>query len=126
LERAATDPDGDTVSYDLYIGENPNPTTLFEGDITTTNYQLQDRLSIVTDYYWKVIAKDNNGSNTTSDDTFNFTTRNLNFPTTPVTANAAFSERNSHTTAVFDNKLWVIGGFNESNFMAHNDVWAMD
>ncbi len=110
---AATDPDGDAISYDLYIDSNENPTTLFAEDITATNYQLQERLSIVEQYYWKVVAKDNNGNTTPSDDTYSFTTRNLNFPNTPVTANAAFSKRWGHTTAVFDNKLWVIGGFGD-------------
>ncbi len=49
----AADPDGDAVSYDLYIDSNENPTTLFAENITATNYQLQERLrlSLVEQYY---------------------------------------------------------------------------
>ncbi len=108
---AATDPEGDTVSYDLYIDGNENPTTLFAEDIMATSYQPQERLSLTNQYYWKVVAKDNKGNSTESDTTFSFTTRNLNLPNTAVTTNAAFSARSSHTTVVFDNKLWVIGGY---------------
>lgn len=122
---AATDPEGDLVNYDLYIDSNENPTTLIASNITTTNYQIQDRLSLLEQYYWRVVAKDNNGNTTQSDGTYSFTTRNLNFPNTPITANAAFSEKYYHTTAVFDNKLWVIGG-NEGIVNYKNDVWAMD
>jgi len=118
---AATDPDGDAITYDLYIDSNENPTTLFAEDITETNYQLQERLLLTNQYYWKVVAKDNNGNTAQSDASFNFTTRNLNFPTTAITANADFSGRSSHSTAVFDNKLWVIGGYDGSS--QYNDVW---
>ncbi len=115
-----TDPDGDPVTYDLYLDSNENPTTLFAGDISTTSYQAEERLSLINQYYWKVVAKDNKGNATESEDTYSFTTRNLNFPNTSVTANAAFSGRSSHTTAVFDNKLWVIGGYDGNR---KNDVW---
>jgi len=36
------------------------------------------------------------------------------------TASAAFSGRNHHTSVVFDNKMWVMGGSNRSYL---NDVW---
>ncbi|MDD2715965.1 MAG: hypothetical protein PHW04_08740 [Candidatus Wallbacteria bacterium] len=39
---------------------------------------------------------------------------------TQVTANAAFSARSRHTCLVFDNKMWVIGGYTTSYL---NDVW---
>jgi dihydrofolate reductase len=41
------------------------------------------------------------------------------------TATAAFSARNSHTSVVFDNKMWVIGGFDGSGgTSSKNDVWS--
>ena len=39
---------------------------------------------------------------------------------TQATANPGWSERMRHTSVVFDNKLWVIGGENPSSL---NDVW---
>ena len=40
---------------------------------------------------------------------------------TEETASAPWSGRNGHTTVVFDEKLWVLGGL--SNFNSKNDVW---
>lgn len=41
---------------------------------------------------------------------------------TEVTSSANWSERAYHATAVFDNKLWVVGGLNASGYQ--NDVWS--
>lgn len=38
------------------------------------------------------------------------------------TANAAWSARVSHTSVVYDNKMWIIGGTNEKGRV--NDVWS--
>lgn len=38
------------------------------------------------------------------------------------TAAAAFSDRDDHTSVVFNNKMWVIGGYNGSTNL--NDVWS--
>ena len=38
-----------------------------------------------------------------------------------VTKSAEWTGRNSHTSVVFDNKMWVIGGFDGSS--RRNDVW---
>ena len=40
---------------------------------------------------------------------------------TRATASASFSKRRVHTSVVFDNKMWVIGGYNGSSNL--NDVW---
>jgi len=107
--QTAVDPDMDVVMYDLYLDTNPNPTTLHKQDISGTNFKVEERLYLVTDYYWKVTAKDSNG-NTTESNVHKFTTRNLNFPLNPVTNSASFSERSGHSTVSFQNKFWVIGG----------------
>ena len=39
---------------------------------------------------------------------------------TRATASASFSKRRVHTSVVFDNKMWVIGGYDTANL---NDVW---
>ncbi len=41
---------------------------------------------------------------------------------TSAITNADFSARHGHSTAVFDNKLWVIGGNDGSSRL--NDVWS--
>ncbi len=119
---AAVDPDGDPVTYDLYIDSNENPTILFAENISVTNYQAEERLSLTNQYYWKVVAKDNKGNTTESEEIYSFTTRDLNIPNTPITVSAAFAGRLDHTTAVFDNKMWVIGG-SDGYLSYKNDVW---
>jgi len=122
--NSAIDPDGDTVSYDLYLDTNQNPTTLLAANITATSFQIQNRLSTVQQYYWKVVAKDGRGKTTQSNAVFSFTTRNLNVRN--ITNNATFTERFKHSSAVFDNKLWVIGGRSSFANVSNNDksdVW---
>src|SRR3989339_11285 len=41
---------------------------------------------------------------------------------TQAIASASFSPRRGHASLVFDNKMWVIGGF-DSNYDRKNDVW---
>ena len=117
--NAAVDPEGDTITYELLMDANSNPTTSIANNISGTSFTLQDRLPLTVSRFWKVMATDNAG-NTSMSNTFSFTTRNLSIPTTPVTANAAFSERLAHASIVFDGKMWVIGGIDNS---ALNDVW---
>lgn len=60
---ASTDPNGDTVSYDLYWDTFSNPTTLRAPNLSSTSYQVSN-LSEGTKYYWKVVAKDGQGGST--------------------------------------------------------------
>ena len=43
---------------------------------------------------------------------------------TEATASAPFSKRDGHSSVVFDNKLWVIAGYDDGSLK--NDVWAFD
>jgi len=122
--ESAKNPKGSAVTYDLYLGTDLDPSTLYESNITSTSFELTERLHLLTDYRWKVVATDTEGK-TSQSPIYKFTTRNLSFPEEPVTANAAFSKRRGHTTAVFNDKIWVIGGW-DSNDILKNDVWAMD
>jgi hypothetical protein len=40
---------------------------------------------------------------------------------TEITQNHVFSPRSEHTSVVFNNKIWVIGGWNGKSFL--NDIW---
>ncbi|WP_159025821.1 IPT/TIG domain-containing protein [Aquimarina sp. Aq78] len=70
--QAATDPDGDTVTYDLYLGAEENP-KLYKENIKDTQFEATEELSETTQYYWKVIAKDGNNG-TAESGIFSFTT----------------------------------------------------
>jgi formylglycine-generating enzyme required for sulfatase activity len=69
------DPDGDTMTYDVYFDTNVNPTTKVSSN-QTENTLIRSNLSYETTYYWKVVAKDNHGGVTESP-VWKFTTRDL-------------------------------------------------
>ncbi|HOO33823.1 MAG TPA: caspase family protein [Thermotogota bacterium] len=69
---ASTDADGDPVTYDVYMDKTSNPTT-FKGSVSGTSFNVSN-LSYATLYYWKVVAKDNNGGST-SGSVWNLTTK---------------------------------------------------
>jgi hypothetical protein len=62
------DPDaGDVVSYDVYLEvNNSNPTRLICNDAFATNCNPPGSLLYNADYYWKVVATDKRGANTSS------------------------------------------------------------
>ena len=85
LSWTGGDPDGDTVTYDLYFGTASNP-PLFASNLTSTTYNKTGLLSYTT-YYWKIVAKD--GVNTTTGPIWAFTTKpytivNDNFESRPL------------------------------------------
>ncbi|WP_273568784.1 Kelch repeat-containing protein [Maribacter halichondriae] len=121
--ESAKNPKGGEVTYDLYLGSEVNPTTLFQGDINDTSFEITDRLYLLSDYYWKIVAKDADGK-TSQSSVHKFSTRNLNFSEEAITYAANFTARFRHSTVVFKNKIWVIGGFGDEGYL--NDVWHSD
>ena len=69
----STDPDGDTVTYDLYLDMNTDPSTKLAADLTDTSFEITAALTLNTLYYWKVVAKDGKGGESVSE-TYEFTT----------------------------------------------------
>ncbi len=57
------DPDGDPVTYDLYLGTKTSPPLVASGLVQTT-YD-PGTLNENTQYYWKIVSKDNRGGQTT-------------------------------------------------------------
>lgn len=55
------DPEGDTITYDVYLGTSSNPTNKVSSKQTGKTL-IQSNLSIGTTYYWKVIAEDIRGA----------------------------------------------------------------
>lgn len=117
---ASTDPEGGSITYDLYVDASSNPTTKIVENLSDTSYQTTVELSNNTIYYWKVVAKDPQGTETSSD-IWSFTTRDL-VVATQVAADAPWAGRDGHTSLVFDNKMWIIGGLSCCGGR-YNDVW---
>ena len=62
LNWTCTDPDGDPLTYDVYFGTNSNP-ALVSSNQSNSNYD-PGTLNNSTSYYWKIVAKDNQGAST--------------------------------------------------------------
>ena len=115
---AATDPDGDSVTYDFFLDTQSEPEVkMAEG--TTTSYRVPDSLALcrARTYYWKVVAKDDKGGETSSE-IFSFTVRTLN-DAEQFTSKGTLLKRNNHASVVFNDEMWVLGGFVDQ--VASND-----
>lgn len=66
-----TEPDGETLTYDIYFGTTETPELLKE-DYTENTYELQN-ITGNQKYYWKIVAKDSYGNEITGS-LWNFTT----------------------------------------------------
>lgn len=72
--EAATDPEGDQVTYQVYLGAQNPPQTSIVNNLNVNTLTIEDALQPETTYYWKVVAKDTQG-NTTESNVASFTTR---------------------------------------------------
>lgn len=135
--QPATDIDGDSVVYDLYLEMRsstgtvptlnanptlPDPTIIIAQGITETSYTITDSLPISTSFTWKIVARDNRGGWVESE-IFQFSTRLLNFGEEALTMAASFDVREGHGSVFFKGKFWVIGGFANIEDIK-NDVWS--
>lgn len=73
--QSFTDPEEDLTAYDVYLGTSSDPTTRITRNTLDTTVIFSD-LSDNTTYYWKVVAKDNQG-NSTESDTWSFSTSTI-------------------------------------------------
>ena len=119
---ASIDPEGKNVTYDVYLGTDENSLTLISGNNSNTEFQLDTDLEKDTSYFWKVTAKDTQGEASESE-LYSFSTEHLKVSL--VTDNASFSKRKSSSTTVFNNKIWVIGGEDESDNVL-GDIWSSE
>jgi hypothetical protein len=73
LSWSGGDPDGDAVTYTVYLeADNPNPTTIVSSYQNSTQYTASSLASNTT-YYWQIIASDEHGASTAGP-VWNFTT----------------------------------------------------
>jgi len=71
LSWECSDPDGDPLRFDVYFGQSENPPKV---NSNQNNYDYYPGpLNYNTEYFWKVVAKDDNGESITCYD-WNFTT----------------------------------------------------
>lgn len=98
--QTATDPNGDAVTYTVYLDKTPSPTTIFTSGLTTTSHTLTFPLESSTVYYWKVVATDAKGATTTSS-VFKFTT--VSGPAPKVSLPVKVTYKNAGGTVILTN-----------------------
>lgn len=73
LSWSGADPDGDSVTYSIYLDANSsNPTNLVSAGQSATQYKVSSLLP-ATSYSWRVVARNSKGA-TTSGPVWRFTT----------------------------------------------------
>jgi len=127
--NASVDPDGDAVTYDIYLNtvttldeQVATADELYAENLTDTTYAIPERFNWDENHAWRVVAKDPDGA-TTRGNTSTFNTRDIRFIRMSAQNEPKFEARTEHTTVVFDNKLWVIGGYSNGH---ENDVWSSE
>lgn len=71
--QTATDPDGDTVTYDFIMDTNASPTTTISSNQSETQFDVTSDLEANTKYFWRVLARDTE-KNVTESTIFSFST----------------------------------------------------
>ncbi|NHZ86901.1 MAG: hypothetical protein GWP19_13670, partial [Planctomycetia bacterium] len=114
----SSDPDNDSLSYNWSFNSKPI------GSIAILMNSNTVSPSFVADKngFFKVQLVVNDGKVNSTDDSiviYNIVGRKWNL----VTHQSEWNKRNSHTTAAFNNKMWIMGGSDCDNPCRKNDVW---
>ena len=80
LSWSCSDPEGQPLTFDVYLGTNPSP-PLVANNLSSPSYRPAAQ-SYVTKYWWRVVARDATGLET-SGPTFSYTTNSSIPPTAP-------------------------------------------
>ncbi|MEM9686097.1 MAG: kelch repeat-containing protein [Bacteroidota bacterium] len=121
----AIDPDGDAVTYELYIYTDGESPVRIAENLTTTSYVLESKSPFDTSYKWYVVARDSGEeSQITVSVERDFTTRDIQTELvldsgTPT----SFPYRRAYTGLYFNNTFFITNGVWES---AMGDIWSSD
>ena len=120
LSWQCSDPDGDNITYMVYMGKSSTNTQLID---MTTNRYLTVSLDPGTKYYWSITAAD--GKYTTYSPLWNFTTA------TPTGGDCTFQDLNNssayYPASCYLYDLGVLSGVAENGYIyANNDLTRGD
>lgn len=101
------DPERNVIVYELYLDETSGD-DLLASDFTKNSYTLIDSLKPETTYQWKVIATDGESGRTQSN-VSTFTT-GVHGDWKELEPTSGLFPIRQHTSLVFDNHVWIIGG----------------
>lgn len=110
------------VTYSILLGTSEDGLTEFVSGLDTPTFNIEemDALELNTDYYWQVIA-DSNGTTLAESEVQLFTTEAI-FATL-ITEDAAYGSRKATAVKVFNDKIWVIAGRDDTN-TSLTDIWS--
>ncbi|MGB5107169.1 MAG: kelch repeat-containing protein [Candidatus Zixiibacteriota bacterium] len=105
--QPATDPDNDSLTYELFFDDVNPPTEIYISDIDSTNLQLL-HLSQGTTYFWNVIAFDRKGAGSDPGPIWQFTVGSFDFGWSELAPMP--TSRVGAASAVVNGRLYVLGG----------------
>jgi hypothetical protein len=115
LSWSGGDPEGDGVTYDVYLGDN-NPPPKINSNQSGTTYHPQNNLDFNTNYYWRIVAWDEHGYST-SGPVWSFTTEGNLPPNTPSNPDP---EDDSINVDIDADLYWTGGDPNQGDLLTYN------
>ena len=123
--KESSDADGDTITYSLQTSTDNSSFSSLATGLSVSEYQIDDAklLDPDTEYFWKVIAHDNQG-NSTESQVFSFTTKD-HFPD-KVTFQLENETFGYHVFYNENNLIELITSFGSDSFKINNQYFYDD
>jgi len=114
------DPERNVIVYELYLDETTGD-NLLASDFTKNSYTLLDSLKPETTYQWKVIATDGDSGRTQSN--YSTFTTGVHGDWQELEPTSGLFPIRQHTSLVFDDNIWIIGGSSYDILEAGDNVY---
>ena len=111
-----------TVTYSVHMGTTAENLSKIVSDLSTTAFTIEeaDALELETEYFWKVMAYVD-GNSVAESAVQNFIVETIS--PTLLTEDALYGARKGTAVVVFNDKIWVIGGRDETDTPL-SDIWS--
>ncbi|MEN8193597.1 MAG: FISUMP domain-containing protein [Bacteroidota bacterium] len=118
LSWECSDPDGDSLTYDVYLGVNTPPTEKVAEDLVGNSLNLTDLFHGAT-YYWRIVAKDGQGNSTNGPEwKFSTTSNHVPCPETPTVTYGG----HVYNTVQIGDQCWLKENLNIGTMISSNSA----